>query len=100
MSNFSIEQKVICIDEVFNNIGWASVGVIAPKKDTIYTVRGFGFTGGILLAEIVNKYHNLKSGRIGEPAFIPDRFRPLDETFTHETIAMLNEHFETLKVTI
>lgn len=97
---FKIGQKVAAVESYCELV-----------KGEIYIVDGFN-SCNCGNTSIVLKGINATPDRLGvrcsvcgKPcfgtrAFNQKRLRPLDETFTEETIAMLNEHFESLKQTV
>jgi len=84
---FKIGQKVVCVKN-------SDDGKLF--KDNIYVVED-------IFEPVVTEY-GIKVFGVSSPhytgAYRASNFRPLDETFTHETIAMLNEHFKTVETEI
>lgn len=93
---FKIGQKVVCIHQggwyTEKKILWffnKKTPTFGPKKDEIIKITGVEDNGCLYL-----------KGYEDYGVYVPRCFRPLDETFTEETCAWLNEHFESLKVTL
>jgi hypothetical protein len=84
MSNFSIGDKVVCVDDKFPP-DISKLYDALPVKDTTYVVRdirlGINLTlegdVSVLLIGLVNPKADSKAGL--ERGFRADRFRPLDE---------------------
>jgi len=77
---FKVSQKVVCIASHF---GFYPPSTIFPKKDEIYTIRGFEIVNGrqcILLEEIINKPYHFIQG-VCEAVFGLEFFRSIDYTY-------------------
>lgn len=78
MSNFSVGQKVVCVDD-----SWARLFRLlfaTPRRGVVYTVRGkvvWAGDAGLLLVEVVNPPTTFCDGTFGEVAFGVCAFRPL-----------------------
>src|SRR5271167_3011410 len=90
MSNFSIGDKVVCVDDKFPP-DISKLYTALPVKDTTYVVRdirlGINLTMegdvSVLLIGLVNPKADSKSGL--ERGFRADRFRPLQELREEKT---------------
>jgi len=88
MSNFKIGQKAVCVHEDNSDKFLSGLDSSGPKEGDIVTINW-----------ISNHCLGFKEYNQNE-CWDDWQFRPLDESFTHETISMLNEHFESLKQTV
>ena len=87
--SFDIGQKVVCVDDQFED--WVkALYTSLPKKDAVYVVRdvriGATFERGqrkgaisILLVGLVNPGVPNSTSSMAERGFNSERFRPLDE---------------------
>jgi hypothetical protein len=90
MSNFSIGDKVVCVDDKFPP-DISKLYDALPVKDTTYVVRdirlGINLTlegdVSVLLIGLVNPKADSKAGL--ERGFRADRFRPLEELRNEQT---------------
>jgi hypothetical protein len=91
MSNFSIGDKVVCVDDKFPP-DISKLYDALPVKDTTYVVRdirlGINLTlegdVSVLLIGLVNPKADSKAGL--ERGFRADRFRPLDELLNQQKV--------------
>jgi hypothetical protein len=97
MCNFTVGQKVVCVDEVRSSLrelaSW--FGITVPVKGGVYTIRKTGLYNGdpaVWLCEIVNPAVRYLNGEVMEQPFKAARFRPLVKRKTDISIftAMLN----------
>lgn len=85
-----IGQKVVCIDDRWNDPEWQRSTGTKPKRSGVYTIRGFfnhcDFGVSVVLVEIINRPFQWGSwpgpGGYGEPSFYARRFRPAVEQKT------------------
>ena len=86
--NFSVGQKIACIDDRYSNEATMQHFKQWIERDKTYTVRQVrphGAEGGILLEEIKNPpcYFPQFGGNL-EPAFNPRRFVAVEEFYNEE----------------
>lgn len=82
MNNFHVGQKVVCIDDHFENGHFFGCDIL-PKKGVVYTIREIecfnsakGETTVLRLNEIINAVMPYAVGDV-ECGFIVRRFRPV-----------------------
>lgn len=82
---FQVGQKVICINDNFDNIKNRH-GCLLPKFGHTYTIRAM-MEDGLLLREIINpEFYFIKLKITSEPHFHQSRFVPaIDESEIAET---------------
>ena len=82
MSNFRVDQKVVCIDDDWGSAPLGGQVQHWPKKDDVYTVRAINVNGNgkvfIRLCEIVNP----ETDKHHEAEFWAECFRPVVERKT------------------
>ena len=89
---FHVGQKVVCVDDIFSP-SWLMAPNL-PKRGHLYTIReclihdfpADGPTPCILLNEVRNDRRRWASGRVYEPPFWTERFRPVVERKTSISI--------------
>lgn len=92
MTDFHVGQLVVCVDDKPREPKMAHL-IAWPVKGLVYTIRGFAETTdglGLYIEEIVNTKQPLRGGGFGEPAYYPERFRPVRKTSIEAFSAMLN----------
>jgi len=97
MSNFKIGEKVVCV-HTFTSVSEAEIelGVKAPIKNEIYTIRFICSDGYLMFEEIINPILGYLDGqKVSECSFNYEKFRKLDYAHTERICA---EIIESLKV--
>lgn len=95
--NFKIGEKVVCVNNIYLEPEKIEVGIKAPLKNEIYTIRSINDYDAIMVEEIINpicKYGN--SGYVGENSFYLHHFRKLDYDFADNLLAEISESFKIL----
>lgn len=86
MCNFKVGQRVVCIEED-NFCPYSQCIVPGPLKDEIYIVGWVGFSE--------NDEHSLGFDEFrNDDCWLAEAFRPVDEDFVYEVIAMINAEKE------
>jgi len=87
---FKLDQKVVCVEENFEPSMRADneMGIFNtyPKKDKVYSVRGFDKDGGGIYLNEIKNFPALYSNGFGERSFSASKFIPLEDNIIAEKL--------------